>query len=425
MRRSLGLYLYLLAARCSTKTVARRIAQRTQDPLVLAQRLGQPAHPRPDGPLIWFHLSSDAEADAVLELIRRIQDEREEVSFLLTISREVTAGWLEDRLLDGIILQRAPADHPEFVDGFLDHWTPQVGVFTEAALRAALISGASDRGIPLFFVDANIGDRERSNWRWLPGLARDVLRRFERILTADDVTTRRLRRMGAPVWKLEQTGTLEEGTVALSCDETERDRIAAMLASRPVWLAAFADEKEIAMVTQAHRAAMRRSHRLLLILVPADRTQGPVIDTLLDAEGWHVVCRSKGDDPEETTQILVGDVPGEMGLWYRLAPISFMGKSIGQGGGRNPFEPAALGSAILHGPNVGSFRASYSRLSNAGATRLVSNAKALADTVEELLAPDRAAKMAHAAWEVCSSGAEVTDRVKDLLFEVIDDQERQ
>ncbi len=404
--------------------MARRIALRTGDPATLAQRLGQPQHPRPDGPLIWFHLSSDAEADTVLELIRRMQDEREDISFLLTISREVTGGWLEDRLFDGIILQRAPADHPDFVDGFLAHWHPDVGVFTEAALRAALIASASDRGIRLFFIDANIIDKEKSGWRWLPGLARDILRRFERILTADAATTRRLRRMGAPVWKLEQTGALQEGTIALSCDELERDRIAAMLGSRPVWLAAFTDDKELAIVTQAHRAVLRRSHRLLLILVPADRSQGAKIDSLLNEEGWHVVCRSKGDDPEETTQILVGDLPGEMGLWYRLAPITFMGQSIGQGGGHNPFEPAALGSAILHGPNVGSFRASYSRLGDAGATRLVSNTKALSDALEELLAPDRAARMAHAAWDVCSSGAEVTDRVRDLLFDVIDGEER-
>jgi len=423
MRRSIGLSIYLLIARWSTAAVARRIAKRTPNPTTLKERLGKPTQPRPKGPLIWFHLSSDAEAEAVLELIRRMRDERDEVNFLLTTSHIVSQGWLNDRMSPGVILQRAPADHPQFVQGFLDHWDPDVGVFTEAELRAALIALASERGVPLLFVDANLHGRERSGWRWMPGLARDILRRFERILVADEDTTRWLRRMGAQAWKMEEIGMLEEGTVALSCDEDERDRIAALLATRPVWLAAFADEKEVDMVTQAHRAAMRRSHRLLLILVPANRAEGPAVLNQLESEGWHVACRSQDQDPDENVQILIGDLVGEMGLWYRLAPVSFMGTSIGQGGGRNPFEPAALGSAILHGPNVGAYSASYKRLDEAGATRLVPNAKALGDAVEELLAPDRAAVMAQAAWIVCSSGAEVTDRVKDLLFDAVDDRE--
>ena len=102
--------------------------------------------PRPKGPLIWFHLSSDAEAEAVLELIRRMRDERDELNFLLTTSRIVSIAWLYDRMPEGVVLQRAPADHPDFVEGFLDHWVPDVGVFTEAELRAALIRLAFDAG---------------------------------------------------------------------------------------------------------------------------------------------------------------------------------------------------------------------------------------------------------------------------------------
>lgn len=422
MRRSIGLSIYLLIARWTSAAMARRITRRTQDPKTLKERLGRPMLPRPKGPLIWFHLSSDAEAEAVLELIRRMRDERDELNFLLTTSRIVSIAWLYDRMPEGVVLQRAPADHPDFVEGFLDHWVPDVGVFTEAELRAALIASASERNVPLFFVDANLHGRQRSGWRLMPGLARDILRRFERILVADEDTTRWLRRMGAQTWKMEEIGMLEEGTVALSCDEAERDRIAALLATRPVWLAAFADSREIAMVTEAHRAAMRRSHRLLLILVPANRADGLAVHKQLESEGWHVACRSQDHDPDESIQILIGDLVGEMGLWYRLAPVSFMGSSIGQGGGRNPFEPAALGSAILHGPNVGAYSASYKRLEEAGATRLVPNAKALGEAVEELLAPDRAAEMAQAAWMVCSAGAEVTDRVKDLLFDSIDER---
>jgi 3-deoxy-D-manno-octulosonic-acid transferase len=109
-----------------------------------------------------------------------------------------------------------------------------------------------------------------------------------------------------------------------------------------------------------------------------------------------------------------------LGLWYRVAPISLVGGSLQPIGGHNPFEPAALGSAILHGPYVTNFVDIYQRLSEAGAARLVTGPDTLAEAVHELMNPDKAAAMAHAAWEVVSQGAEVTDRALDAIFDRLD-----
>jgi 3-deoxy-D-manno-octulosonic-acid transferase len=109
-----------------------------------------------------------------------------------------------------------------------------------------------------------------------------------------------------------------------------------------------------------------------------------------------------------------------LGLWYRVAPISLVGGSLQPIGGHNPFEPAALGSAILHGPYVTNFVDIYQRLSEAGAARLVTGPDTLSEAVHELMNPDKAAAMAHAAWEVVSQGAEVTDRALDAIFDRLD-----
>jgi hypothetical protein len=97
-----------------------------------------------------------------------------------------------------------------------------------------------------------------------------------------------------------------------------------------------------------------------------------------------------------------------------------VGGSLQPIGGHNPFEPAALGSAILHGPYVTNFVDIYQRLTEAGAARLVTGPDTLAEAVHELMNPDKAAAMAHAAWEVVSQGAEVTDRALDAIFDRLD-----
>ena len=102
-----------------------------------------------------------------------------------------------------------------------------------------------------------------------------------------------------------------------------------------------------------------------------------------------------------------------MGLWYRIASVSFVGGSLVEVGGHNPFEPALLGSAILFGPHVRNFVDGYRRLSDAGAAVLVRSEAELAEALVATIAPDRAAEMAAAAWAACSEGAEVTDAVLD------------
>ncbi|MEO0388717.1 MAG: 3-deoxy-D-manno-octulosonic acid transferase, partial [Pseudomonadota bacterium] len=149
---------------------------------------------------------------------------------------------------------------------------------------------------------------------------------------------------------------------------------------------------------------------------PRHPERGPDLARDLRARGWRLALRSAGDPRERDTEIYLADTLGELGLWYRLAPVSFVGGSLVPVGGHNPYEPAMLGSAILHGPMIGNFEAAYQRFSAAGATVSVSDAGALAPRAIETLAPDRAAALAAAAWRVTSEGADVAGRFAGLLL---------
>ena len=109
----------------------------------------------------------------------------------------------------------------------------------------------------------------------------------------------------------------------------------------------------------------------MLVLVPDDENDGVAIRERLDADGWRYVVWSEGGFPDEHTQVLLADTRGEMGLWYRIAPITLMATSLVSGcRGKDPFEPATLGSAILYGPNAGQYLGAYKRFANAGAARM-------------------------------------------------------
>jgi 3-deoxy-D-manno-octulosonic-acid transferase len=252
------------------------------------------------------------------------------------------------------------------------------------------------------------------------GASRAVLGRFDRILAQDAQAGDHLRALGADSARLTITGSLKEGAAPLPDDEAERARITRGLAGRPVWLAASTHPGEEEVALGAHKAARRAVPMLSLILVPRHPNRGDEVADLVRERGFQLARRTAGEPPGADTEVYLADTLGEMGIWYRIAPVSFVGGSLVPVGGHNPFEPALLGSAILHGPFVTNFADPYRRLRLAGASLEVRSEAELADALVSTLAPDQAAAMAAAAWEACSEGAEVTDAVLDAIDALLD-----
>jgi 3-deoxy-D-manno-octulosonic-acid transferase len=408
------------AAGTGERKLRERAAQGKEDPGRLDERRGVASLPRPEGPLVWLHGASVGEGLSLLEMIRRMGEERPDLSFLLTTGTVTSAAVLADRLPPRTVHQYVPLDVRPWVRRFLEHWRPDLAVLAEGELWPALLAEVRRQGTPLALINARMTETAFRRWRWLRGAARAMLTRIDRVQAQDERTATRLRFLGLPPDRIEVTGTLKEGTGALAVDAAEYARLAGVLADRTCWLAASTHAGEEEAVARAHSQALRAWPRLLLILAPRHPDRADSIAAGLDAGGWRVARRSRGEVPDAETQVFLTDTMGEMGLWYRLCPVSFVGGSLAPVGGHNPFEPAALGSAILHGPHVENFADIYDRLRAAGGVREVADADALAGALDEVLEPDVAARLAHAAWEVCSEGADVTDRALDLLLGMLD-----
>lgn len=376
------------------------------------------AQERPEGVLLWGHATSPTRAAILMQLATRLRAFRPDVSLLLTSSGGMAK---PEHLKSYMIWQPLPKDSVPFSEAFLDHWKPDMCLWTGGYLRPAMILCAVTRGIAMVLLDVDEDGFNAAKWNWLPDLARASLQDFSAILVRTEAAAQLLLKLGVPKRDITITGPLQEGGNALPCNDKERSDLSIAFAGRPVWLAAMAQMGELKIILSAHKEASRMAHRLLLILVPDNPSDGPEFMQRLEMDNWRVAMHSKGEIPGENTQILLADTDGDMGLWYRLAPITFMASSLVPGhGGRDPYEPAALGSAILYGPNVRSYLATYSRFANAGAARILRDSKTLSAALINLLSPDQAALMATAAWGVASEGAEVTDQVIDLIQDTLD-----
>ncbi len=390
--------------------------------LAYARRSSQPQNipdiPRPKGELIWAHAVDSIRADALVQLTERLVQQRPGVQMLLTTKGDVSS---PSRTSDAVIWQPLPDDTVDSAEVFLGHWSPDVCLWTGGDLQPAFLIQADQRGVPLYLIDAEETLLDRPGWRWFPDLPRSVLRLFTAIMVRTENTARYLRRLGIRDDDILVTGPFLGGAMALPYTESDREKLAEILRGRPIWLAAMLQLNELEVVLTAHRDVSKLAHRTLLVIVPNDINQSQEMQEQLDLEGWRYVIWSEGQIPDESTQVLLADTRGEMGLWYRLAPITFMASSLCPGqSGCDPNEPAAHGSAILYGPNIKQYLSNYSRYAEAGAARIVRDTETLAAAVRRLIAPDQSALMAHAAWDVASQGAAVTDRILDTVQDTLD-----
>ncbi|SDX09867.1 glycosyltransferase N-terminal domain-containing protein [Allgaiera indica] len=418
--RSALLALYLgfsrLAPPLFRRAQRRRLAQGKEDPARAAERWGHAAGPRPEGPLIWFHAASVGESLSLLGLVDALHGARPDLRVLVTTGTVTSAALMEDRLPAFASHAFAPYDTPGAIRRFLDHWRPDVAIWAESELWPRMVHDTHARGIPMLLINARLSEASAKGWARARGLARAMLGRFDAILAQDDQTARRLTALGAPAARVRVTGTLKEDAAAPDCDPAELARLQALLGARPRWLAASTHPGEEEVAAKAHRAFPDH----LLILAPRHPERGAALAAELRAAGWTVAQRAAGEDPGPETRIYLADTLGEMGLWFRLAPISFVGGSLTEVGGHNPYEPAALHSAILHGPHVANFAPIYARLAAADGALEVRDAESLAQALAALSSAGAAQAQAERARDAATEAAGATRTALETILSALD-----
>jgi len=396
MRRPVALRLHLALA-ASSKPTGEPWAPPTEDV-------------RPNGPMVWIHSSGADTMDKAVSLAKHLQRQRDDIAVLLTTSDPTRINEA-----DGIKTSIIPSESPQDCVAFMEFWSPELALWVGSNLKPVLIDTCRSRETPLILIDAtetmNLPN-SISNGR---GLRRATLRQFEHIYTDGDAAAQSLNKLlsgDPPITTLEP---LQPAPPVLECDDSMLQTYKEKLLDRPVWLAACTHPDDQATVVLAHRQALRANHRLLLVILPDDINNAVHMAQDLTATGWHTALLSKDQIPSDDIQILIVDVPDQLGLWYRLAPVTFVGGTMQSTEAANPYHPANLGSAILHGPNTRPFENVFNTLVQHGAARRVRTPEQLLTALNDVLQPHIMASMAHAAWQVTTEGAEATDQVLAVI----------
>jgi len=381
--KPLALRAYLRLARALTPVwrfgLHQRLQRGKETEASIQQKLGTHLARRPAGPLVWGHAVGVGESMALAGLFARLAPLRPELNFLITTTARTSGDALRrNGLPPRCQHQFAPVDTPEAAARFLDHWQPTLAVWCEMDLWPALIAATDDRQIPRVLVNARLSEKSLAKRRLGRWIYQALLPGFRNIFAQNTDTVEALVSLGATCDRITVTGTIKSLSPALACPADALAQWKQALGMRPVWLLASSHAGEEAVALQAH-ALLRQQHPdALLIIAPRAPARGPEIVALCNAD---TPLRSANARLPTPANVYVADTVGDMGLWYRLAPVALVGGSIAAVGGHNPFEPLALGCSVLYGPNVWNFAESYENLDSLGLGQPVSDATQIAKAV--------------------------------------------
>ncbi|TVQ98906.1 MAG: 3-deoxy-D-manno-octulosonic acid transferase [Desulfovibrionales bacterium] len=371
---------------------------------------------------IWVHAVSVGELLALGPLLDLLRREHPSAQIVMTTTTSTGYALAERKYGPNLTyLGYFPLDFWPMSRRVWEHLQPDLCLLMEGELWPEHLHQARIRQIPTLLINARISERSFRRWRFLPSLLRTPLAMVTMFVAASEEDARRFALLGVPEHRILVGGNLKlDFSPAPILGPTDLDTLRQELGlrsadvttknvSQPLVLAGASTwPGEEAMLTRVVRQLKGQGISCHLLLIPRHAERRTELRKQLRNEGWRVHFRTSGP-ATGPVDVVVADTTGEMVLLLQAADVVFVGKSMGLNkGGQNPIEAAALGKAVLFGPNMQNFRAVVGSMLEAGAGKCVEDETELVQVVAELLRCQKARDtLGHAArqWHQASAGA--------------------
>jgi 3-deoxy-D-manno-octulosonic-acid transferase len=372
------------------------------------------------GPCIWFHAVSVGEVNLLAPLLAEFARRRPEVQCVVSTTTR-TGMQLARQKYPELLTCYCPLDFTWAVRRAMARLRPDVLVLVELELWPNLIGAARGQGARVAVINGRLSESSFRGYRRIRRLASQVLGQLDLIAVQDESYRRRFAALGAHPEQLRVTGSMKYDGARTDRDNPATRRLrelAGIEPEGPVLLAGSTQEPEERIVVEAFGKLRRRWPELKLVIVPRHPERFDAVAELVRASGlpWQRRSRLEAEGPAAGTAVLLVDAVGELGAWWGLARIGFVGGSLGNRGGQNMIEPAAYGAAVCFGPNTQNFRDVVQMLLDRQAAVVVADGEELRAFVDRCLAePEMARELGRRAQSLVVAQLGATERTADLL----------
>ena len=356
----------------------------------ISERTGNVAEV-PEG-AIWIHAVSVGEVQSASSLIRVIKNKTDFPCIISTVTP--TGRKMAESLLSGLVekIFYSPFDAKKFVNLALGNIKPSMYISMETELWPEILMELKARNIPAFLANGRISEKSFKNFRRTKFFWRKVLESFAKLMVRFEEDKEKFLALGAPAEKIIVTGDCKVDTLLDRRKVTGSEKWNWLKKNNaPLFIAGSTHQGEDEIVISAFRIIRRKYPEARLVIVPRHPERALMtIASVLPFHDLHAELLSKIGKNFEADVIAVDEI-GILFDLYASADAVFIGGSLVDKGGQNPFEPALFGLPAIHGPYMTDFP-DTERMDSMGAAIRVSSDTELARAWEECLEPNEIEK---------------------------------
>jgi 3-deoxy-D-manno-octulosonic-acid transferase len=337
--------------------------------------------------IIWFHGASVGETLSALPIIKHMVQHHKHIRVLLTSGTRASAQILAQRLnhpdFFNVVHQYMPLDNPVYVDRFLSYWHIDYAIWIESEFWPNMMRGLTKRNIPLTLMNARLSEKSAIKWSKIDFVLRFLLKNTDYVLAQSAQDAARLS-VFTPKPAV-HFGNIKYMAAPLGYDADIAKRFQSAINGRPVMLYASTHAGEERIAYDIHHQIKKDFPSFLTIIVPrhplrTDKEMSDLSQIFPDLKSeishdHHDVMRA----PSHDTDIFWVNRMGELGLYYHLSPLAFIGRTLSddRGGGHNPYEAVQLGCIPVYGYKTQNLQNMFDDLKNANIGVQCNDAQAL------------------------------------------------
>jgi 3-deoxy-D-manno-octulosonic-acid transferase len=357
-----------------------RLYRHKEEKSRLNERFGFHSVEKPEKPIIWLHGASVGETLSLRPIIAFLKENYPHYQLLVTTGTKTAARIILQQEQGIILHQYVPLDHPTWTKRFFDHWQPYLGIIVESEFWPNLLLNSP---CPMWLLSGRLTPSSYQRWKkWFPRFFAKIMGRFSLIFAQTEADLERIQAFYKDRIFISNLKCLAN---PLPTQKTTVDALKKLIGDRPFWVAASTHPGEEKIIIQAHQLLKGKIPSILTILIPRHPIRGDDIKRLLPPS-FLGVQRSYKEKITAKTDIYIADTLGELGNFFSLSPVTFIGGSLLPGiGGHNLLEPAFFGNVLLHGPYMHKSLDMYELFTKADASFVVKDEKDVAKCVLLLL----------------------------------------
>ncbi len=381
--------------------------------------------------VMWIHAVSVGEVNLVIRLIEEIERRLPNLKIVVSTTTTTGMGELRRRVPAHVEKIYYPIDRWKWVQRALGTIHPEAIVLVEAEVWPNFLWRAQAMGVPTFLVNARISDKSYRGYQRWGSVFRGLFGGLSRVCCPTETDAARLRKIGCRPDAVHTVGNMKFdaalGGGGKKVDARAMLKELGVPTDAPVLLGGSTHDGEELVLAETWLTLRERFPNLFLVLVPRHHERAREAGRAVRAKGLRVAYRTElgerrsADGPVDC---LVVNTTGELKAFYEVATVVFVGKTLTAQGGQNPIEPAALGKAVVFGPNMQNFRGIVPEFLDAKAVCQVKSAGELAGAIAELLAdPAKRNALGENARRVVERNQGSIARTVQIIAERLKDEE--